>query len=515
MADSIAITGYTPAWRKPGVVIQVSNAAGPVSGTAQDRPIVIVAPKQSSGTYTVNQLNWPRNASEVDAGAGRISPAARAWKFLNRILKTQRIGLICYAETSGGSAAAASTTITVGGTNATATTIWTLGIADTDTQVLINKDDSPATVAGNMRTALGPNSVITVSGSTTSVILTYPLAGARGGTASYKPIKLTTNAPGAGITITLPGDLGATSAGVEGSTTEASNLAAALAANSGVWIYNVVNDLGGDGTALTNLCSFIAGQALPLVGKRGTAIVGHNGSFSAGSTLALARNYERLSFVGAPACRNAPDEIAAQVGALFAKYEASDRTYPFENYTGPDMLLTPVADSTQWPDDTACNNAILGGVLPIAVNAVGKCIVVDATTTRVKDSTGVYADYRAYKRHRVSGADDVGDKIQQTLALNMQGKKLAKDPVDDKGRPVYTNTVPPKVVYPRTLKKYVEKVLRDQVDTGQATDLDVMLSTLQLVQSTDNVERVLCSVEYRTIDHASQAGVLVSEVTPG
>mgnify|MGYP000620790381 CR=1 FL=1 len=45
----------------------------------------------------------------------------------------------------------------------------------------------------------------------------------------------------------------------------------------------------------------------------------------------------------------------------------------------------------------------------LAVNAVGKCMIVDATTTRVKDSTGVYADYRAYKRHRVSGADRTGD----------------------------------------------------------------------------------------------------------
>lgn len=515
MVDSIALTGLTADWRKPGVYVQVSNAAGPVAGTSADRPMVIFAPKLSTGTYVANKLYWPRNASEVEAGAGFRSSAARAWKFANKVNKTSRIGIVCYAETSGGSAAAASTTIVVGGTSATKTTIWTLGIADTDTSVRINTGDSPATVAGNMRTALGPNAVIVASGSTTSVILTYPHAGARGGTAGYKPIKLTTNDPGAGITITLPGDLGATSAGVEGSTAEATSLAAALAANAGVWIYNIVCDLGGDSAALTALTSFLGNQAEPLAGKRGTAIVAYASAYSAASTLALAKNYERLHEVGAPCFRNAPDEVAAQIGALFSKYEATDRTYPFAGYSGPDFLLTPVADSTQWPDDTTINNAILGGVMPLAINADGKGYIVDATTTRIKDSTGVYTDYRAYKRHRVSGADDCGDKLQRVLTLNMQGKKLADDPVDDRGQPVYNNITPPKVVYPRTLKPYCAKVITDLVAAGQAQNENAMLETLRLVRSGDNVERVLCSVEYRTIDHASQGGVLVSEVTPG
>jgi len=97
----------------------------------------------------------------------------------------------------------------------------------------------------------------------------------------------------------------------------------------------------------------------------------------------------------------------------------------------------------------------------------------------------------------------------------MQGKKLADDPVDSRGNPVYNNVVPPKVTYPRTLRKYVEKVIRDQEATGQAQDADGSVATLQMSRSQDNVERVLCAFNYRTIDHASQAGVLLSEVTPG
>lgn len=408
MSDQIAITGLTPSWRIPGVVVEVANAAGPVGGSVTDRPTVIVMPKLASGTYTVNKLYWPRTAAEVEAGAGRLSSACRAWKMAKRVNKTQKIGIICYAETSGGSPVAASTTIVVAGT-ATGTTVWTLGTGEVDTSVLISNGDTAATVASNMRTALAGSGIIVVSGTTSNVIVTYPHVGARGGTSTYKPIRLTTNAPGAGITITLPGDLGATTPGVDGSTTEAANLAAALAANSGIWMYNIINDLGGDSTALSNLTSFVAAQSLPLVGKRGTAITAHNGSFSAASTLALARNYERLTIAGAPAYREAPDMIAAAVGALFAKHEETDRTYPFGGYSGEDFPLTPVADSTLWPDADDCNGAILGGVMPLAVTATGKAYIVDATTTRIKDSTGTYIDYRAYKRHRVSGADDCGE----------------------------------------------------------------------------------------------------------
>ena len=102
-----------------------------------------------------------------------------------------------------------------------------------------------------------------------------------------------------------------------------------------------------------------------------------------------------------------------------------------------------------------------------------------------------------------------------TLALNMQGKKLADNPVDTRGNPVYNNPVPPKVSYPYILGNYVAKVLRDQEATGQAQDSAGSVATLQMSRSQDNVERVLCAFNYRTIDHASQAGVLLSEVTPG
>lgn len=514
MSDVVSITGVTSNLRVPGVFVEVQVGAGPVGGNSSDRPIVIVMPKTSSGTYTVNRLYWPRTETEVNTGAGYNSRAARAWRKATAANKGQRIGVICYADSSGGSPVAASTTITVAGT-ATGTTVWELGVADTKPAVLIQDGDTAAVIAGRMRTALAGNAVVDESGSSASVILTYPHLGTCGGTAGYKPIKLTTNTPGNGITITLPGDLGATTPGVEGSTTEAVNLAAALSANSGTWIYDLIVDVGGNSAALAAVSSFISSQSEPLQGKRGTVITAYNQAISGGTTLAQALNYERITFVNGLACKNAPDEIAANIGALFGKYEASDRTYPFAGYAGQDLLLTAVEDSTQLPDLNDLNDAILGGQMPLSVTPAGKVYIVDATTTRILDSTGTFTDYRAYKRHRVSGADDCGDKLQSTLALNMQGKKIADDPIDTQGRPVYTTVRPPKVIYPRDLKAYAIKVLRDQVNAGQAQDLAAMVESLVVQRSEDNVERILCSVNYRTIDHATQGAVLVSEVTPG
>ena len=515
MTDSIAITGVTANLRVPGVFVEVNSAAGPAGGTASDRPTVIVAKKLASGTYTANQLVWPQDEAAVNAGCGYRSDAAIGWRKARAANNTQRIGIIPYAETSGGTPVAASTTITVGGTTATGTTVWTLGVADTDNSVLIQSGDTVAEIAGFMRSKLAGNAVVVESGSSASVIISAPHVGTCGGVAGYKPIKVTTNAPGMGVTITGASDVGTTTPGVEGSTTEAANFAAALAANSGVWIYNIIADVGNNATALASLDAFLASQAEPLNGKRGTAIVAYNRAISGGTTLAQACNYERLSFVNGVAVRNTPMEIAANIGAIFAKREASDRTYPFAGYSLPDLLLIPVEDTTVYPDQLDQNDAILGGQMPLAVSPAGKVYIVDATTTRVLDSTGAYTDFRAYKRHRISGADDAGDKVQTVLALNMQGKKLSSDPVDAAGNPVYTNVVPPKVVYPRTLKKYVEKVLRDQEASGQSQDAAASIESLVMARSTDNVERVLCSFNYRTIDHATQAAVQLNETTPG
>lgn len=514
MTDPILLTGLTPTWRVPSILIQIGFNANSTGGGAADRTNVIVMPKLPSGTYTANTLYYPANGAEVDAGAGAKSAAARAWKFFKRVAPGVKVGVITYAETSGGSPVKATTTIVVAGTS-TAQVTWTLDIAGEQTSVLIPTGTAAADVAALMRSALGASKVIDVSGSSANVIVTAPHYGIRGGVAAHPTIRIWSSTPGSGITITCPAYVGATTPGAEGTTTEAANYAAALNANSGTWIYNIITDQACNATLITNSNAFMLNQSLPLSGKRGTTISAYAGGLTAGTTLALAQNYERYSVAWTYAFKNAPDEAVAQFAALLAKYEAADRTYNFDNYSGPDMLLTPVEDSTLFPDANDANDAIIGGMTPFGVAANGKGILVKATTTKVRDATGVYYLWGAYERHRVSGADDCGDQMQSMLAIAAAGQKLADDPVDINGKPVFNRKRPRGVVYPYTIRPKVVAKLRQLEEGAQSQRTEEAIASLQVLRSTENRGRVLVSFNYYTIDLFDQAAVFIAESTPG
>lgn len=518
MTDPIQLTGVTGNYRAPATLIQIGFAMGSVGGQAQPRLSVLAAPKLSSGTYDVNKIYWPRSEAEVVAGFGRNTEAHLGWKFWNRIFPKGALGMLPYAETSGGTPVSASTTVSISGT-ATGSTVWTIGVGDVDVSVSILSGDLAADIAAAMRTALGGAAIpCLITGSSTNVIISYIHPGTCGGTSTYKPVKLTTNTPGAGLTVTLPGDLGATTPGVEGSTTEAANLTAALAANTGTRIYNLVSHLGGDSVALAAIAADRANQALPLAGKRGTAIVGYAGTSSAGSTLAVARNYERLCMANSYPCRETAMGAAIQLSALFAKYEQADPTFNFDNYSDPDLLLTAVADSSKWPDDGDNNTTIVGGETPFGVNSYGRPFLVKAVTTRVRDTTGAYADWRAYERHRVSGADDTGDKVQNAVAQAIAKKKLVNDPLMADGKTIDYNKVanlPRGVTCPAKIRAVVQKVLSDAVEAGQAQMLDEMMASLVVERSGDNRGRLLIQYNYYTCDLADQAAIYMAESTPG
>ena len=515
MADDIQLTGVTSGYRNPDVLMQIGFAQGSVAGVVPERKPVLVLPKEASGTFPINTLVWPKSEADVIAGAGsKNGPIYRAWKFWKRIDPNVQIGVIAYAATSGGSATAASTTIVIGGTTATAQKVLTVGFAEIDAQVLINVGDAPSDVALKLRTSLaqafGPG---VISGSAANVIITYPLAGTRGNT-----VMLTTSTPGNGISVTLPGNLGATTPGLEGSTTEAANFTAALNANSGVRMYNTVSDLGANAAALTAMAAYLLNQALPIASCRETATMGYNGTISAGTALAVAKNFPRLNIANGFVARETPEMIAVQLAALFTKYEAADSTFNFDLYSDADLLLTPIADTSQYPDKTDCNDAIVGGQTLFAVNENNRVFLVKAVTTRVRDDSGAYADWRAYERHRVSGADATGDEVQSAVAKLLAKKKLVDDPLMPDGKTLDRNAMaklPRGVICPARVQPTVAKILSDKADSGQAQRKGDMLASLKCIRSTDNRGRLLIGYDYYTCDLADQAAIFMAESTPG
>lgn len=510
------LTGVDANYRTPDIMMEVGFAQGATAGVAPKRIPVLAMPKTSDGTYPINVIQWPANEAAVIAGCGKNSVIHRAWKFWKRIFPGGAVGLLPYAESAGGTAA--STTVTVSGT-ATAQTDWTLGIGDVDVTVIIDIGDTADDIASKMRAkASASDTTCLVTGTNASVILTYIILGLCGGTASYKGVKLRTSAPGAGITIMLPGDLGASSPGTDGATTEAMNLQAALNANSGIRMYNIVSHLGGQSTALSVLASYLSNQALPRAGYRETAIVGYNAPVSAGTVLAVGQNYPRLNFVNGIGYKNTPEQIAVQIAALFSKYESSDPTMSFSLYSEPDFLLTPLEDSTKWLDKESRNDAILGGQTVFGVNEFGRGFVNKAVTTRVRDSSGQYADFRAYERHRVSGADDTADLVQADVALFLKGKKLVDDPMMPDGKTIDWNKVaklPRGVTCPIKVQGVVRSRLEERVSVGQAQRLDEMLASLKVGRSRENQGRVNISYDYFTPDLADQAAIYEAEATRG
>ena len=515
MTDAIALTGLTGDYRYPAILVEIGFNVGAVGGGSTSRPNVVVGPKLSTGTYTANRLYYPASDAEAQAGAGAKSAAYRMWKKFKQVSPKTKCGMICYAETSGGSPIKATTTITVTGSSSSGQQVWTLNIGSEKTTVLLPTGTVDTVAAGLMRTALVASKVIDVSGSGANVIISAPQYGTRGGTATHPTIRIWSTITGSGLVATSSTYVGATTPGAEGTTTEAANFAAALSANSGSWFYNIITDLAANGTAITAANSFVLNQALPLAGKRGTLISAYSGGLSAGITLALAQNYERYTCLWSHAYQEPPDECAAVYGAILAKYEEGDRTFNFNKYSGPDFLLTPVEDSTLYPDEQDGNDAIVGGMAPGMVTPAGKAMLGKATTTKVRDSGGTYYLWGAYERHRVSGADDFGDRMASTMAIASQGQKLADDPVDARGKIVYNRNRPRGIVYPHTIRPKVVNVLRQEEAAGQCQRVEESIAGLQVLRSTDNRGRVLISVPYWTIDLFDQTAIYIAESTPG
>jgi phage tail sheath gpL-like len=521
MTDSIPLTGLTSTWRVPDTYIELVFGEGPSSGGQGEREVLFVLPKLSSGTYTANTIYRVNSASEVVAGAGAKSAASRAIAYFMRCNKSAKINVLCYPETTGGTPVKAVTTDSLAGT-ATAPGALICSIGRRTATVTFYKDETAETVMGRMRSALSSISDIPVaiSGSTTSCTFTASQFGIRGGTVSYKPIRIRWNTPGMGLTVTAAGDLGATTPGADGTTTEADQIETALAANVNVaGKYYIVTDFG-VAAGLEVIKTWLAGEATPLTGHRAVAVCAYVGTKANAITLANTLNYERLAIGYGAACKEDPTEICAQLAAIYQKREATDPAFNFDDYSGSDWLLNPAANPTEWISESDVNDLINGGLVPIRAKT-GKTQHVFGTTTRVLDSTGTYSDYRTYERHRVSAADAWVESFQRDLNDIRTGDEItggAKTmvhPLLANGKPDPNAKIGRGVVTTFTLEGTCKHAIRNGVAAGLLQRPDDSIESLAIVRSTDNTGRITIAVSAYTIDLLHQLAVRVAESTAG
>lgn len=519
MASTIPVQGIGDSWVYPGEYVQLAFAQGAISGSSSVRKVLLTGPMLSTGTATVNVAVQAKKESDVIGLVGAGTPIHRMFRFLQKVNKTAEIWILPYAETSSGSPIAAVSTTTVVCTGATAATLWTRVVCGESFTVPIASGAVAADIADDMRALIAGATwlPVAVSGTGAEVTLTAKVKGTRGGTSTYKPYKVVDNAPGQGVTFTGGGDIGATAAGVEGTTTEAALLTTALAANDATLYYYIGCDLAGDSAAMTALSAFIASQATPLGGKRGVAVSAHVGTLAQGTTAADALNYERISIGWGLGTDHAPDEIIAQLIGIYQKYTVTDSTYNFNGYRGPDWLLRPSTNPSNWPSAADLNDAMIGGLTPIEGH-IGGTSLVSAYTTRTQDSTGTYMDLRASEAHRVSGADHFADLAQSTIGLNLRGSKVCEDPLLSDGVTVDMNRVsrfPRGLHCPATVKPMLWKVIEDETDAlvGDPAKLDTMRDSVQVFLSTSPNGRFEIGVSFYTINIYNQATIYIAEST--
>jgi phage tail sheath gpL-like len=514
MAELIPITGVALNYRVPGGYAEILFNQGPASVSSGVREVVFVMPMLSTGTWTAATLYKVDNEKTVSDGAGPGSPLHRGIRKFLKHNKDAKVWAVPVAVTTGGSPVAADVdvTFTTDPDGTGTATVWVCGEACSYTY---DSDDTVTTVAAGVKAAINDKSHLPVTADNASGVLTITakLLGISQGTGTLGVIRVRASVTtGTAITVspTASTFVGATTAGVEGSTTEATNFATALAVLDSVRKYYIVSSAN-DATSLGNLKTHIANKSEPRRGLRSTGIAAYTGTGANAATIATGRNYERLQLFWQEDSEHDCAEIAGAMAAILQKAESVDVTANINGYRLTDILL-PQFDTADWPTGEEQNDAINDGVAPIATDDVGSYLVMNVNT-RSKNAAGTQDDFRSTERHRVSGADAFVDQLLATWNLQFgNGKKFKDDELLSDGKfnpnqPQITNVIRP---------SYIVGMIKDLLDEydslGHIQDLAASKASVRVLK---NGARAESSLDLHMIDHHSQFTLRAAEVSEG
>jgi phage tail sheath gpL-like len=514
MAALIPVAGVGPDYRTPGTYPEVVFAQGASSASAGVRQVVFCMPMLSTGTWTAATLYGPiANEKEVSDGAGLGSPMHRSVRKFLRSNKDAKVYCLPCAETSGGSPLAATATAVF------ANTSTGIGVA---TVTICGEECAFSFPSGRTVTQLGDDLVavinaktwlpVTASNASGTVTITAKLKGTSQGTATVAVVR-TRGAITSGVTTTLTVSthVGAVQAGVEGSTTEAATFLTALGTIDARRFYYIVSS-GNTSTYLTNLVTHLTTKAEPKRNMRSVGITAYVGTLAAATTLAIARNHERLTIGVLPNADHDCAEVAGWLAAVRQKEEQTDSSFCFDGYSNGELL--PAYNPADWPSGDSISDAINDGLTVIASNE-SRAYIAMSCNTRSKNSAGLLDDFRATETHRVSVADEFVDELVDGVARSFVGKKLRDDEhlADGSINPV--QKLLRTVVTPSRVVATIKKQMNDYFDGEKLSDVEASKLSVRAVKSPVNSGRVECGFDLRAIDHAHQFTVRVAEVSPG
>ena len=525
-SPEIAITGIVADYRVPGTYAEVLFNQGPATASSPAREVCFVMPKTAAGTYTVNTLYQVKNEAEVSDGAGPGSPLHRAIRMFLKANKSAKIWALPVAASSGGSPAVASTNI-VFATNSTATGTVTVSVDGEDSQATLPAGSTPTQWAAAVLATVNAKTYLPVvaTQSTGTVTLSAKIAGASQGTSTVgggsadmpvHRIRVSITS-GIGTTATLAGGwLGCTVSGADGSTTEATSTAAALATIVARRFYYIGTSLF-DSTSLANFKSHIVTKSEPKKGLRSVVVAAYPGTLANVQTLATGLNYERIQIAWQRNPDNSVEEIVGNVLAVRQKFESTDSAANW--VSDGDMpsvwFIKPAFSSSDWPDADDQNDAIGDGVMPIASRA-GASYPVMSVDTRSKNASGAVDDFRSCETHRISVADDFTDQLISNTTLNFgNGKKLRDDERLADGSVNPNQKRVRNVITPSMVKATANDQLIDFYNDGKLQNLPASQASLRTLKSPANGSRVEGAIDITAIDHAHQFSWRIAETSSG
>ena len=262
-------------------------------------------------------------------------------------------------------------------------------------------------------------------------------------------------------------------------------------------------------TQFTALMAQINTQSQPLVGIRQRAFCGFTDTLAFGTTFATSVNNTRAEVEWSQGSDRPPEEIAADLAAIYSLEETpADFRCNFSGYgqdaqTSLNWDMKAPRDGTS-PTRSSILAALNNGLTPIGVNANGTTYLVKRITTR--SLTGALNDYRVRDAHKVTVMDRLADDWNSKVVLQFSGKKIGDDPAPGARQPG------PDVVTARPLRAAFIKLLRDYEDRDQIERIDtVTLPGLIVQRETLPSTRMSLRAPIDVIDIADQYASLLAQ----
>lgn len=507
------LTGIASTYRTPGNYAEIVFAQGPSSAAAGAREVVLVMPKTAAGTWTVNTLYPIKNEADASTGAGPGSPLHRAARKFLKKNKDAKLWGVAYAATSGGTPATATLVLTIA-TTATGTGTLSVWIAGELCQYTFASGETATTIGDGIELAINSKTwlPVTASNAAGTVTLSAKIAGISQGNGTIGPIRCyeeITSGVGTTAVFTSGNELGDDTAGAEGSTTEATNFAAALAVLDSTRKYYIGTSLS-DATNLAALQTHISTKSEPKRGLRSVAVAAFTDTLANGSTIATGRNYERLQMVLAPEFQSDLPEIVGEVLAVRQKYESADFSYNF-NATKLD-LIGPYAVADRMDADDI-EDAIIDGLTPLSTADDGVRLV-HSVTTRSKDATGALNDSRASRTVKVSTSDAFVDTLLVRYGLRYGNKKFKDDERLADGSVNPNQKQIAGVVRPSNIVGTITQVV-DEFADEHLQEIDAIKESISVLKSEGNPGRAAVGMDLHVIDWLDQITTRVAEVSEG